>query len=89
MFALDRVFDSTISTNNPEPASQQAVFEALGYDALCLAWAGINTSIFAYGQTGSGERRAFIQQISNDFVTLNFMVTPILTLTLALTLIYY
>ena len=55
MFALDRVFDSTVSMNNPEPASQQTVFESLGYDALCLAWGGVNTSIFAYGQTGSGK----------------------------------
>ena len=62
MFALDRIFDSTIGTNNPDPASQQTVFEALGYDALAMAYGGINTSIFAYGQTGSGKSHTMVSK---------------------------
>ena len=55
MFAYDDVFDSQGGLGHPSLASQQDIFERLGYDALCLAWAGINVSIFAYGQTGSGK----------------------------------
>ena len=55
MFAYDDVFDSMGGAGNPARATQQSIFEKLGYDALLLAWQGINVSIFAYGQTGSGK----------------------------------
>ena len=46
-FAFDGVFE--------EEASQEAVFEEVGRDAVEAATNGFNATLFAYGQTGSGK----------------------------------
>ena len=46
-FAFDGVFE--------EEASQEAVFEEVGRDAVEAATSGFNATLFAYGQTGSGK----------------------------------
>ncbi|KAI1894680.1 hypothetical protein AGOR_G00118250 [Albula goreensis] len=53
-FTYDFSYDSA-DPNKPGFASQEKVYEDLGFDVLKSAFEGYNACIFAYGQTGSGK----------------------------------
>ncbi|XP_077438024.1 uncharacterized protein kif16bb isoform X2 [Vanacampus margaritifer] len=53
IFTYDFSYDS--SYKSPSFASQEKIFNDLGYDVLKAAFEGFNACVFAYGQTGSGK----------------------------------
>ena len=54
------VFDSSGPEDDPDHASQQTVWDAVGAQLLDAAWEGFNVSLFAYGQTGSGKSHSMV-----------------------------
>ncbi|KAK3094106.1 hypothetical protein FSP39_024188, partial [Pinctada imbricata] len=54
-FSFDFCYDSTLTPQRPEYASQQLVFQDLGTEVLQAAFEGYNACVFAYGQTSTGK----------------------------------
>ncbi|XP_039255213.2 kinesin-like protein KIF13A isoform X1 [Styela clava] len=54
-FAFDHCFWSMDPSQENKFATQESVFEKLGFDVLTNVFTGYNACIFAYGQTGSGK----------------------------------
>ena len=54
------VFDSSGPEDDPDHATQQTFWNAVGAQLLDAAWEGFNVALFAYGQTGSGKSHSMV-----------------------------
>ena len=54
-FSFDHSYNSAVSRDDPQYASQDTLYQDLGRDLLEHSFQGFNVTTFAYGQTGSGK----------------------------------